>query len=273
MPFLITKSGTPELTYAQSRRAGLRKPTRGVRTDAAARSWLDDVAAVALTLPTDAAFSHTTAAQLLGLPTPHPDGRPFHVTVPTRRGTRKAVAWHQRGLSEVLTIGAVPVTGYRRTWMDLAGVLAVADLVAVTDVMLRRGLLADLAVPPGTRGAPVLRDAAALADPRSRSVRESLLRVELHQRGLPAPEINLDIIEEGEWLGCGDLVWRAYRLIIEYDGIHHGERRQRHQDAQTRNAYAEHGWECLVWTGRHFRDLHASVDQVERVMRTRGWEG
>ncbi|MBK6762752.1 MAG: hypothetical protein IPG68_05495 [Micrococcales bacterium] len=121
MPFLITKSGTPELTYAQSRRAGLRKPTRGVRTDAAARSWLDDVAAVALTLPTDAAFSHTTAAQLLGLPTPHPDGRPFHVTVPTRRGTRKAVAWHQRGLSEVLTIGAVPVTGYRRTWMDLAG--------------------------------------------------------------------------------------------------------------------------------------------------------
>lgn len=164
--------------------------TRGVRTDARACSWLDDVAAIALTLPQDAAFSHTTAAQLLGLPTPRTDERPFHVTVPKNRGSRTAVTWHQRDLRDcVLIIGGIPVTHSHRTWLDLGCWLSMPDLVAVTDVMLRRGLLtaADLHIAAGTRGAAVLRKAAELADPGSRSVRESLLRVQLHLRGLPTP--------------------------------------------------------------------------------------
>lgn len=278
MPFLVRKSGMPDLTYAQTRRAGLRTPTRGVRTSARATSWLDDVAAVALTLPRGAAFSHITAAQLLGLPTPRIDARPFHVTVPlgVNRGSRKAVAWHQRDLSGCTTLtGGIPVTDSRRTWLDLGTCLTMPDLVAVTDVMLRRSLVRaeDLVVAPGTRAAATLRQTAALADSRSRSIRESLLRVHLLLRGLPAPQINLDIIEEGGWLGCGDLVWLNYKLVIEYDGIHHERTRQRHQDAQTRNSYAEYGWECLVLTSDHFRHLHDTVEMIVRVLRLRGWPG
>lgn len=278
MPFLVTKNGTPELTYSQTRRASLRTPTRGVRTAAQAATWLDDVAAVALTLPPGAAFSHTTAAQLLGLPTPWPDGRPLHVTVPraVNRGRRKAVAWHQRDLTGcTLRAGGFAVTDHARTWVDLGAVLTMPDLVAVTDVMLRRGLVrvADLQIAPGTRGVATLREALMLADPDSRSVRESLLRVQLHSSGLPAPRINMDIIEEGIWLGCGDLVWPEFTLVIEYDGIHHDSQRQRHQDAQTRNAYAEHGWECLVLTNWHFGHMHDSIEMIARVMRQRGWHG
>lgn len=278
MPFLVTRNGTSDLTYPQTRRASLRIPTRGVRTAATAASWLDDVAAVALTLPRGAAYSHTTAAQLLGLPTPDPDARPLHVTVPraVNRGSRKAVTWHQRDIAGCIQeVRGIPVTTSRRTWLDLGTCLSMPDLVAVTDVMLRRGLLheRDLAVPRGTWGAATLREAAALADPRSRSVRESLLRVHLHLRGLPPPLINLDIIDEGIWLGCGDLVWPEYTLVIEYDGIHHDKSRQRHQDAQTRNSYAECGWECLVLTKEHFRRLDDTADMILRVLRQRGWPG
>lgn len=278
MPFLVTADGTSDLTYAQTRRRGLSTPTRGVRTSVEATTWLDHVHAVALTLPGAAAFSHVTAAQLLNLPTPRPDARPLHVTVPreVHRGSRKAVAWHQRDLAGcTVTIGGLHVTGPARTWRDLGTCLTMPEMVAVTDVMLRRGLLVpgDLLVAPGTYGAPILRQARELANPASRSVRESLLRVALHLQGLPPPIINLDIIEAGIWLGCGDLVWPQYRLVIEYDGIHHDQRRQRHQDAQTRNDYAEHGWECLVVTSYHFAHLHDTVEQIKRVMRQQGWAG
>ncbi len=276
MPFIVTKQGTGELTYAQTRRATLRTPTRGVRTAATAKSWIDLVQAVALTLPRDAVFSHTTAARLLGLPTPPDTHSAVHVTVPKNitRGSRKAVTWHQRDISNFTEVAkGLPVTNPRQTWVDLASCIDMPQLVAVTDVMLRRGLLkiTDLVVPRGVRGAQTLRVVASLADPRSRSVRETLLRVALHKEGLPAPEINLDIIEDGVWLGTGDLVWPEYRLVIEYDGIHHDQPRQRHQDAQTRNAYAEHGWLCIVLTSVQFDHLHDTVEQIVRVMGQRGW--
>ena len=274
MPFIVTKRGTEDLTYAQTRRAGLRTPTRGVRTAATAKSWLDLVQAVALTLPTGAVFSHTTAARIHGLPTPPNTHDDVHVTVP-KRGSRNAVTWHQRDVGDCSElVKGLHVTNANRTWLDLGACIEMPQLVAVTDVMLRRGLLqiSDLVVPVGTRGARRLRQAAELADPGSRSVRETLLRVKLHLNGLPAPEINSDIIEDGVWLGTGDLVWREYRLVIEYDGIHHDKPRQRHQDAQTRNAYAEHGWICIVLTSGQFEHLDDTIGQIVRVLRQRGWQ-
>jgi len=276
VPFIVTKRGTPELTYAQTRRATLRTPTRGVRIDATATSWLDLLQAVALTLPAGAVFSHTTAARILGLPTPPATHSAVHVTVPKNitRGSRKAVTWHQREVSDCTEIvKGLPVTNPFRTWVDLGACIDMPNLVAVTDVMVRRGLLqiTDLVVPRGVRGAQNLRQVAPLTDPRSRSVRETLLRVELHLKGLPAPEINRDIVEDGVWLGTGDLVWPEYRLVIEYDGIHHDQARQRHQDAQTRNAYAEHGWVCMVLTSAQFSHMHDTVEQIMRLLAQRGW--
>jgi very-short-patch-repair endonuclease len=278
MPFLVSKSGGGGLSYDQTRRVTLRTPTRGVRTEAGATDWLDDVRAVALTLPVGAVFSHVTAAQLLGIPLAHDDTRPLHVTVPRggRRGSRTAIAWHIGLLTGERTIvRGLPVTVAHRTWRDLGPMMDMPRLVAAADVIVRRSLASidQLSVPPGCRGAHRLRAALPLIDPRSRSVRESLLRVRIHQRGLPDPQINFDVIEDGGWIGCGDMVWTEYRLVLEYDGDHHAQRRQRHQDAQTRNDYAEYGWKCLVFTAKHFERLDESVDQVARVLRQRGWPG
>ena len=38
-----------------------------------------------------------------------------------------------------------------------------------------------------------------------------------------------------------------------------------------RNAYAEHGWLCIVLTSVQFDHLHDTVEQIVRVMGQRGW--
>lgn len=50
-PFLVNLADTP------TRRIGLRTPTRGVRAPAEEDTWMDDVLAIALTLPSGAVFS------------------------------------------------------------------------------------------------------------------------------------------------------------------------------------------------------------------------
>ncbi len=88
-------------------------------------------------------------------------------------------------------------------------------------------------------------------------------------RGLPPPLLNGHIIDAGTWLGCGDFVWRQFRVIADYDGKHHDKPRQRHQDAQTRDDYAAAGWRHVPITGAMSREQ--AVDRVERALRARGW--
>lgn len=221
-------------------------------------------------------FSHQTAAQLLGLPLPakFEDMQPVHVTVPVgaSRGTRQQVVWHRAPISNrVITADDLPITDAGRTWLDLGPHLDLPRLVAVTDVILRRRLCSQLVVPPRTRGAQRLRQAAELADPRSCSPQESELRVGLILAGLPKPEVNFDVIVHGEWIGQGDLVWPDYLLYVEYDGGHHADPRQRHQDAQTRNRLGQLGWRVRVVTSA--MRTHDVVGMVTDDLRAAGWRG
>ncbi len=266
-PFLVNLGPT--------RRVGLRMPTRGVRAPSAENAWIDDVLAVALVLPEKAAFSHQTAAHLLGLPIPSrlESSKPLHVTVPGQRGSRKAVKWHRAPIAGTVLARGVRVTDAQRTWLDLGTALTLPESVAVADVILRRGFVKTLSVPSGIRGAVGLRAAVELADPRSQSPKESILRVELHLAGLPKPEVNLNIYEQGDWVGRGDLVWPEYRLYVEYDGRHHGTDHQRHQDAQTRNRLGQLGWSVRVVTENMMKHVHEVVSMVTEDLVQAGWRG
>lgn len=274
--FRITRSGGGGMTYQQARDADLFTHTRGVR--ALDRGWQAELEAFALMLAPHAVFSHTTAATLLGLPLPKPDPRPFHVTVPpgTARGSRKGITWHCRDLTDAVTTAqGVPVTNGLRTWHDLAATLALPDLVAIADVLLRRRHCTreELENTAGIRHAKLLSRSARLADPRSASAQESLFRVAMVQAGLPRPELNKTIIEQGIWIGCGDFVWEQYRVIADYDGEHHARDGQRHQDAATRNAYTAHGWRHVVITHQMTRRMHFAVAYAAEALRQRGWPG
>jgi len=138
-------------------------------------------------------------------------------------------------------------------------------------VLLRRRVCGseELRDVTGRRHARALARAAELADGGSASPEESKLRLALRDRGLPPPQLNAHIVEDGEWLGCGDFVWRVHRVVADYDGKHHDRTKQRHQDAQTRDDYAAAGWRHVPLTGAMSRDQ--AVDRVERALRARGW--
>ncbi len=266
------------MSYGATRRAGLRIPTRGVRLPRGEDSWWDEVGAFSLILPAGGAFSHATAAQIHGLPLPpsNLDATPLHVTVPrgVARGSRGGVAWHASQIvGAVTTVRTLPVTDAGRTWLDLGQFLPLPYLVAAMDLIKRRGLCSDLVVPSGIRGAGLLRQALALADPSSRSPRESILRVHVQLANLPTPRLNFDVIHEGEWIGCGDLVWPEFRIYVEYDGQHHSDPRQRHQDAQTRNRLAQLGWTVRVVTSAMMGSVHNVISMLAEDLRARGWCG
>lgn len=273
-PFRVSRLGGAGLTYAGTRRSAFRAPTAGVRVPADEDAWLDDVRAVALVLPQGAAFSHETAAQLLGLPLPCHDARPLHVTVPPHvaRGRRRLITWHATALAlRPITVSGLHVTDGVTTWLQLGDRLDLPELVAVADCLLRRGMCTSLPTAENLRGARALRVSKELADPRSRSPQESILRVQIHLAGLPSPQVNFDVIDLGEWIGCGDLVWPEYRLYVEYDGQHHANPKQRHQDAQTRNRLGQLGWTVRVVTAAMMKRIHVVIDMLREDLRTRGW--
>lgn len=274
MAFLISPKD-PDY-HSATNAARFRIPTPGVRAEADAVDWWDDLHAMTLVLPSGAAFSHTTAAQITDLPLPKKDPRPFHVTVTDHRGSRNGIAWHQRtGLKGISPQRGFPVTAPLTTWQDLGALLDVDDLVAVADVLLRRRLVtsAELANVAGLRGAVKLRAAAAFADARSWSPRESLMRVSMYRHGLPSPELNVEIIEDGILIGTGDFVWRALRSIVDCDGDQHNEVKQRTQDAQTRNAYGRAGWCHLAVTKKMYDRMNHTMQTIEDMLRDRGWPG
>ena len=271
--FLITQD-SPD--YAASRRRSFRGLTRGVRLEAGAEEWWDELTAFALVLPHDAAFSHTTAAHIGGLPLPRTPLKPFHVTVANSRGTRKGLAWHKADLEgSVETYRGLRITTPHRTWRDLGGVLPLQELVVVADHMVHRNLvtLDDLRTVPRMRHCRRLRQAADLADGRSKSPQETRIRLEMRDRGFPTPELNAPIIEDGGWIGEGDFVWREYRTIADYDGAVHLDEKQQTQDNQTRDLYAAHGWRHVALTKRMVRNMDAALERVARALRDNGWLG
>lgn len=277
MAFTVTGAGGGGLTYSQLRRAGFWIPTRGVRACAGEEGWMAEVEALALVLPEPAVLSHSTAAALLNLPLPESDPRPHHVTVapPLHRGRRLGVVWHRRCLDGATdAANGLPVTSPLRTFFDLSSTLDVADLVAIADVLLRRELctreeMLALRGVHGKKMREILVESVQLADGNSWSPKESHVRVALVKAGLPPPECNGDVVEEGLWLGVGDLLWRQFKVIADYDGDHHEIPKQRHQDAQTRDDYAAHGWRHVTLTKR--MSYEQMTMRVSRALRSAGW--
>jgi len=271
--FLLTRD-SPD--YGTCRSPRFRKLTSGVRVEKDVKDWWDEVVGFALVLPESAAFSHTTAAQIGGLPLPPDLDQSLHVTVAGSRGTRKGVIWHKGDLEGRVEIYRdLPVTLPLPTWHALGTLLPVKELVVVADHLLRRRMvtLEELHRVPRMRHCRILRQAAALADGRSKSPQESRIRLEMRDRGFPTPELNLDIIEERGWIGNGDFVWREYRTIADYDGEVHRDEKQHTQDNQTRDLYAAYGWRHVPLTKRMVRNMDTGLELVARALRDNGWSG
>lgn len=217
-----------------------------------------DLLAWQVVLPAETVFTHLTAARVLGLWLPSmPDGLPVFASVPQgvqpprRRELR--VSRISRPLPPLVVAG-VRVAPPAEILLACARDLGVLDLVLLLDCALRRGLVSSGQVAEvgrhGRPGSPTLRAALALADRRSESPWESVLRVFHVLCEVPVEPQHVIVDEWGVFVARADLWLRGTRTIHEYDGAVHRDRRTHVQDLARDRALANAGWTRRGYTAR-----------------------
>jgi hypothetical protein len=308
---LLTRAFTPAEARGQGvttdmlRGRRLQAPFYGVRVVAGgAESLVGRCAALAVRYP-DAAFSHRTAALLHKLPWPTDLSRPgparhtasavdpnagqgsrevpvaLDVMVPAgRRAPRARGLNGHTGLrpsdSQLLSCG-LRVVRAPLVWSQLAADLDLIDLVVLGDACLGRGLattsqLREMAdATRHGRGVRRLRRAWSLLDARAESPMESRVRVLMVLAGLPAPEVNRDVVENGQWLARPDLSYPRLRIAIEYEGDHHRtDRRQWRSDKRRRRLLEDAGWVVVEVTADDvYRYPDELISRLRRLVASR----
>ena len=184
------------------------------------------------------------------------------------------------------------VTSPLRTWLDLATLLDLDDLVAAGDFLVcehdrifgpKRLALVKAAKlreavrhESGRRGIVKAREAADLVRVGSDSPPETRIRLALQRAGLPEMMLNFVVRDEnGNDCSWPDLAAPQWKVSIEYDGLHHLGQRQQDID-HARDRLMEHlGWLQLRIT----KDMldrdgdKAVVARVKEALRLQGWTG
>jgi hypothetical protein len=254
---------------------------RDERARRAGEHLLRVAAALAVT-GSRSAGSHRSAARVYGLglvglgPEPtaeitrSPGDRAGHAN---RSGALVHVAALPAG--HVISYRGVPVTSVPRTVVDLARTLPFAQGVAVADSALYAGLTSksELAAVigdcPRWPGLQRAREVTVFSDARSESVLESLSRTVFHQAGLPPPDLQVWVGDDGEIIGRVDFLWRRYNTIGEADGAAKYQtparaRTQLERDARLRTA----GYEVVHFTWPQITRAPAQVvDEIQVAFR------
>jgi very-short-patch-repair endonuclease len=231
--------------------------------------------AVARRLPAGAAFSGRTAAWVHGLDMAPCD--PIEVTIPEPLGSgRRAGAWVRRaalGCEEIVLRRGLPTTSALRTVVDLGGRDPLTEGVVAADMALHAALVSIVELRtyvtehPGEKGIARLRRVVELAEPKAESAMETRLRMLLVLARLPRPEVQVSLHDErGRFLGRPDLLYRAQRLAVEYDGGNHRDRMV--DDNRRQNGLVGAGFRLLRFTAADvYGNPDIAVTQVRNAIR------
>jgi hypothetical protein len=138
---------------------------------------------------------------------------------PWRRVTRTALAD-----ADIERLDGVPVTTPRRTAFDLGRQPSRQAAVIALDAMchLHLARAADLAEYAERhrrkRGARRLARRLSLVEPLSESPMESVLRLQLHDAGLPPPAAQVTVWHAGRFVARVDLGYPDRKVAVEYEG-------------------------------------------------------
>ena len=286
-PFSVADATAKGISKGRLRASDLERPFHGVRRVASGLQHSALLAYRARMTPGQF-FSHVTAAQLWGLPLPPAlEGtRILHVCVfkPDRAPRIAGVIGHH---AEPASVGVVEVRGLRisgavETWCQLAIVLTLDELIIMGDALVRRTKPLATIVQlrravtdfSGQRGARRLRDAFDAVRARTDSPRETTLRLLIVRDGLPEPAVNPPMLNSsGEFMAFGDLVYRKYRVLIEYDGAQHRiEEEQYHRDIDRLDDVMEEGWRVVRVNTSHLTIRRAFIlGKIRRALMAAGW--
>lgn len=238
------------------------------------------VEAALLVLPPDACASHTTAMRLHGY---DPAGRhPLEFSTNTRHPRRipGVVLHRRRGTLHPRDVAGVPTLGPDRTFVDVATRLRLPELVAFGDHLVHRGLttIDDLrwyAESHHVDGVRRARRIAPLVRAGAESPPETVVRLLLRFARLPEAEVN-GVIRDGSggFVARGDLVYRRWKVVVEYDGIHHErDPRTRQHDIRRRELLEAMGWTVIVITSADLARLSSVPTRVHTALVQHGYAG
>lgn len=154
-----------------------------------------------------------------------------------------------------------------QTFLDLAAAgIPLVELVVLGDSLVRKRrvsverLLAFVSAATG-RGAEAARRAVRFVRNGVDSAMESRLRMLIVLAGLPEPTVNLTFYgQDGAWEIRLDMSYPDQKVIVEYDGRHHGDDiDQWHRDLSRREHLERRGWRLIVVTSP---DFHGSPENV-----------
>jgi len=217
-------------------------------------------------LPASAAFSHLTAAGLHDwwLP-PLPPELPVLVDqaeldprtrLPGVRVTRTA------GPVPVVDVDGLRVASAPQVLLACARDVGLLDLVVLLDSALRSGCAADdvrAVCTPRRRGVVALRAALELADPRSESPWETVLRVMHVTLGAVVVPQHPVHDPSGSPVARGDLWLEGTTTLHEYDGAVHREVAQHTADLRRDRALTSAGWTRRGYVAADLRDRPVAV--------------
>lgn len=157
-------------------------------------------------------------------------------------------------LEDVMVVGGVVVTTPLRTALDLGCALPRHRALGALDAFMHqhdieRQEMERLALRyRRRRGVIQLRALIPLADARSESMRESWVRLDIHDHGLPAPTLQYWVEHNGVPVYRLDLAYPRHRVAVEYDGedFHRRTDEQREADERRRAWLAAQGWTVIV---------------------------
>jgi very-short-patch-repair endonuclease len=183
--------------------------------------------------------------KLAGLPRWTPAEQP-HLLLPVgrtynaRSGIRVRTGLHE---GEATSRTGFRVTTLDRTVRDMARDVELDDLICLVDSALGTGWQ-----PQSPK--PKLRAALALADGRSESTFETLIRLLLVRAGIPPQTLQFRVFNKnGREVARVDMAWPSLKLAVEADGReHHDLPKALYRDRVRSNDLAYEGWITLRFT-------------------------
>ncbi len=188
--------------------------------------WLEAAAVLARLGRPTTVLSHGTAGRLHDLVLPHGLEARVTATDPHRFRTGRDHRVLAAGIppGDVETIAPLPLTGLRRTLMDVGREWDVTDTVVTLDDALADGRLTLEELTAGVLGqrhwvgVGSLASAVRLARVGAHSPLETLARLGLLGAGLPEPVLQAAVLRDGRLVAVLDMWWEGTPAYGEIDG-------------------------------------------------------
>ncbi|KRE80331.1 hypothetical protein [Arthrobacter sp. Soil763] len=263
-PFTVYEARAASLSAGRLRAADLGTAGRGLYLPTDWEFELRGLARALSAATPGAWISHLTAAVLLGLWLPSWFAGCWELHLSKSKALpqvrRAGVVGHTvlAFADEVMVWEGIRISTPARTWLDLARMVPLEDLVAVGDQLVRQPrpgleqrtepwatvpqLKAMLVRHPKLQGIVKARLAADLIRAGADSAPETFLRLALTAAGLPEPELQVRIVPGDPYSPAADLGYRKRRIAVQYDGGHHLTREQQSRDIRRDEAFIAAGW-------------------------------